>query len=503
MSTSTASSGAASKGGSHTIGMIALISFAVGTMVGGGVFALSGVVIQKAGPAAIISYLLAGAVMMLSALCFAAVSSRAPAGTTGYAPLATILGPTWRFITMWAFYIMGVTGAAYVMISFSNYIVIFIPAMKSYALWLGIAAAVLLIFLNFGPQGLIGKAETYMVGFKVAVLILLIIFGLIHFQPEAFRTWVPHGANSIWATTALLFTAYTGFNVISNMAGSVKNAARKVPAAIIISIFFVAVIYVGVAVALTVSGTSGEPDFANQGVILAAQKVMGEWGFYLVAVAACVSTLSGGNANIIGSAELVTHMSANGDIPSRFGRLNKAGNPVLAVVLTGVIILILMGLGMIPGIGSDALTIIVVFCNVSAIIAMVVVSAAAFKIGLERGPKDDKVFNLPLGPVIPILAIVTALIQIPSLGWWQVGVGTAMVCTGFIVWAFRYKSDPAEVARIKEAHANGETPLLRLGIGISDMFRKHSDSTPPASTGSGTSAPSSGSGSSSPSTDSK
>lgn len=464
------------KPGNKTLGLIPLVAFAVGTMVGGGVFALSGMVVQEAGPGAIISYIAAGLVMLLSALCFAAVASRAKPGESGYAPIATTLSPMWRFITMWAFYICGVTGIAYVLMSFANYLLTFFPALKGQSIWFALGAAVLLALLNFGPAALVGKAETFMVAFKLAALLLLVIFGFIHFAPAELSNWLPHGTGSIWSTTALLFTAYTGFNVITNMSGSVKNPGKTVPKAIILSLAVVAVVYIGVAVALVMSKQSGAEGFAEHGLTIAAKELMGQWGAYLVAIAACVSTLSGANANMLGSADLVVHMSANGDLPSKLGHLNKKGDPVSSVTLTAVITLILLLLGVLPGIGAEALKIIVIFCNVAAIVAMVIVDVTAVKMGLEKWKTPG--MKLPLGPVIPILAILTALLQIPSLGWWQVLVGMAMVAVGFPIWALRKKFDTGEKADIRAHILSGNTPmgraLLRDGIAGNDVISQAS-----------------------------
>lgn len=448
---------AKSGGSSHSIGMIPLIAFAVGTMVGGGVFALSGIVVKDAGPGAIIAYILAGLVMVLSALCFAAVASRAKPGETGYAPIATTLNPMWRFITMWAFYITGVTGVAFVLMSFGSYFMYFVP--KTHAIIAALVAAVVLILLNFGPTSAVAKTETVLVGFKIVVLIILIVSGFIGFAPAAFKSWTPNGMESIFTATALLFSAYTGFNVITNMAGSVKNPQKKVPAAIIISLLFVALIYVGVAVALVVSGTSHDANFETQGLTLAADKLMGHWGAVLVALAACVSTLSGANANLLGSSDLLIHMAAQGDIPSSLGKLNKAGDAVRSVALSGVIIIALMLLGVVPSIGTKAMNLVVVFSNVSAIIAMVIVDITALKMAVKKWPTAG--MKLPLGWLIPALAVIAALAQLPSLGWGKVAIGTAMVVVGFGVWAMRRRSNPQDVSDLQDHINRGDTPLMR------------------------------------------
>lgn len=445
---------------SHSIGMISLIAFAVGTMVGGGVFALSGMVVKDAGPGAIIAYILAGIVMLLSALSFAAVASRAQPGETGYAPIGRVLSPVWRFVTMWAFYIMGVTGVAYVLMSFGSYFLVFVP--RSSAIIVAIIAGFALVLLNYGPAGLVGKAETVMVGFKLTVLLIFIVFGLKAFKPSFFDHWTPHGAGSVLAATALLFTAYSGFNVITNMSGSVKDAQKKVPRAIVLSLIIVAAVYIGVAVALVVSGTSSTSGFETHGLTIAAEKLMGHWGAVLVGIAALVSTLSGANANLLGSSDLLVRMAQTGDIPSGLGKLSKKGNPISAVTLSGIIILVLMVAAHLSG--SGGLKLIVIFTNVSGIIALVIVDIAAAKMGFGKWATPG--MKLKGGGLIPVLAVIAASFQIPSLGeWWKVLIGVAMVAFGFVIWGLRKNSNPADVQLINRHVAAMNTPLLRLMSG--------------------------------------
>ncbi len=454
---------ATTKSSEHSIGMISLIAFAVGTMVGGGVFALSGIVVKDAGYGSIIAYVLAGLVMLLSALSFAAVASRAKQGETGYAPIGRVLSPVWRFITMWAFYIMGLTGVVYVLMSFGNYFLEFFK--QSDAIVVAIIAAVLLILLNYGPAAIVGKAETLMVGFKLIVLVILIVFGLKAVDSSFFTDWKlgADGIEHMLGATALLFTAYSGFNVITNMSGSVQNAEKKVPRAIVLSLAIVAVVYVGVAVALVVSKTSNETGFENHALMIAAKHLgMGTWGPILVGIAALVSTLSGANANLLGSSDLLVRMAQNGDIPSKLGKLSRKGNPINAVTLSGILILALMIAANASGAGGMKL--IVIFTNVSGIIALVIVDVAAAKMGFGKWKIPG--MKLAGGALIPVLAIAAASLQIPSLGeWWKVLIGVALVAVGFVVWAFRKKSDPDDVQDITNHVAAMNTPLLRFMTG--------------------------------------
>src|SRR5262245_27486420 len=104
------------------IGLIQCLAFAVGTMVGGGVFTLSGTAINEAGPAALLAYGIAGSIMLLSALSFTAVAVRAAPGDSGYGPIADLIGRSWRFLVMWGFYVNGAMLLVFLLISFGDYL---------------------------------------------------------------------------------------------------------------------------------------------------------------------------------------------------------------------------------------------------------------------------------------------------------------------------------------------------------------------------------------------
>jgi APA family basic amino acid/polyamine antiporter len=434
---------------SHQIGLVSCVAFCVGAMIGGGVFTLSGLAVDRAGPAALAAYLIAGFVMLLSALSFVAVSSRSKEGDSGYAPLGEILSPAWRFVVMWGFYLNAVVLAAFVLISFGAYLnQYFIKSLDPTAAALLAVLAVAL--LNLGPADVVGKAETYLVAMKVGVLVLLVGFGLAYIGQADFTPFMPNGASSLLGTTAMLFTAYTGFNVVTNIAGSVRNPKRTVPRAIVISIAISGTVYAGVIIAMLASGLS---NFGEAGLARAAAQLMGSWGQPLVALAACVSTLTAANAQILGASELVIRLTAQGDIPPRAGRLSKRGHPVFSVLLASSIAALLI-------VFAKGGTLIVNISNVTAIFAMLVVDAGAFRLALRKWPGEG--IKLPGGVLIPSVGFVVAALQLPSLGLKAVLVGLAMTLVGYVMFALRHQTWLAgDVHELERRIKALETPLSR------------------------------------------
>ena len=430
----------------HQIGLVPTVALCVGTMVGGGVFALSGIILNDTGPLAIVAYVIAAVAVLLSALSFAAVASRAKEGDTGYGPIAQHLGARWRFVTMWAFYISAIAGGAFMLVAFGAYLQFFLSGMSP--LLLGILALVALVILNLGPADLVGRAETVLVLFKMAVLVLVIGYGLAAFNVNQLTPFAPHGIGVVLNSSGLLFSAYLGFSVVTNVAGVVKNPRRNVPLAIIASLLFVAIIYVGITLAMLMSGKNL---FGGAGVAEAADILLGPWGGVLVAVAACVSTLSGANAVILGNSELLIRMSGNGDIPSPLGRISKGGHAYVSVLLTGLVALILMLTGSIQN--------IVAYCSVAGIVGLVLMNITALQMARKHWPGPG--LKLPFGIVIPLLATILALGQLPYLGWQNVLVGLLLVSVGLVVYALRSHSRPQDRDTHDDLVQHLETPQMR------------------------------------------
>lgn len=433
----------------HQIGLIPCIAFCVGTMIGGGVFTLSGVAVDRSGPSAIVAYLIAGFVMLLSALSFVVISSRSKPGDSGYAPLGDILTPGLRFVAMWGFYLNAVICIAFVLISFGSYLnQYFIKSLGDTPA--ALIAVLLIALLNLGPADVVGKAETWLVSIKVVILLILVAYGLAFIGDVKWTPFFTGGSGSLLGTTALLFTAYTGFNVVTNMAGSVKDPKKTVPRAIVISILIAAAIYMGVIIALLASGVS---NFGEAGLGKAADELMGPWGGPLIALAACISTLSGANANLLGSSELMIRLAGQGDVPPGAGRMSKRGNPVFSVLLAASIAALLITF-------ARKGDLIIALSNVTAIFAMLVVNAGAFKLALRKWPGEG--VKLPGGVLIPTLGFVAAAAQLPSLGLWPVVIGAVMTMAGYLMYSFRHKTWLAgEFSEIERRIHELETPLAR------------------------------------------
>jgi amino acid transporter len=228
----------------------------------------------------------------------------------------------------------------------------------------------------------------------------------------------------------------------------VSNPDRTVPLAVLGSIGISAVLYIGVIVAMLASGVD---QFGAAGVGEAADALMGDWGGYLMAFAACLSTLSGANANVLATSELSLRLVSQGDVPPALGRTGPSGHPYVSLGFLGLITFLLV-------LFADQNN-IVSLANVGALVAMLVVNAAC--ISLARRSWQGRGMRLPGGTMIPVLGFAACLTQFPSLGWEMVLLGLALVGAGYLLFLQRHQRRHGEgvVERLRERIEAVETPL--------------------------------------------
>ena len=433
------------------IGVVSALAFAVGAMIGGGVFTLSGTAIDRAGWGSLVSYAFAGFIMMFSALSFVSIAARAKPDESGYGAITVLLGRPWRFLVMWGFYLNALAAVAFLADSFGSYLHgyflhSFTPTEAA------IACIALLVGLNLGPAVWVGRAETWVVAIKLGLLLVFIGWGLSAFSPAHFTSFDSHGDASILSTSALLFTAYTGFNVVTNIAPSLRDPEKTVPRAVLGAVLISAVVYMLVVFAMLQSGIS---HFNLAGVSQAASLLMGSWGGQLVAFAACLSTLSGANAMMLGGSEIAIRLVADGDIPTFFGKSTRSGYPWMSVGMIGVVALVLVGFTTIID--------VIVLCNIVALAAMVIVNASAAVLAHRGFPGSG--YRIPGGPLIPILAGIACVAQFFSYSLIQLGSAFVAMLVGFALYAFRGygRNLTTEEARekLRESIRDLETPLGR------------------------------------------
>jgi hypothetical protein len=323
--------------GEGKLGLWAVVSIGVGGMVGGGIFAVLGLAVQLARGGTPIAFALAGAVALLTAYSYAKLSVAYPSrgGTVTFLDRAFGSGMVTGSLNvlLWLSYVVMLSLYAF---AFGSYGTTFLPetwqAIGKHAL---ISLSVITIAgLNLLSAELIGKAESWIVGLKVAILLFFVGAGLASVETSqiAPRSWSP--PLQLAAGGMIIFLAYEGFELIANTAHDVRDAAQTLPRAYYTAVGFVIGMYVLVALVtvgnLAVGKIVAAKDYA---LAEAARPFLGQTGFTLVAVAAMLSTASALNATLYGAARLSYCIARDGELPAMLER-KVWGEPAEGLLIT-------------------------------------------------------------------------------------------------------------------------------------------------------------------------
>ena len=358
---------------------------ALGGMIGGGIYAVLGIVVAAAGAGAWLAFALAGLVALCAGYAYVSLNRRvghpggavvfaqefldasAAAGTVGWTLLVGYLGSMAMYAFAFGSYFVDLTGLA---------VTVALPLAGSVPVARPLASvAVVAAFVGLNAAGVreTGAVEDLLVAAKIGVLGLFAIVGLRYGWQQGSLTLSVGGLTGASAMTAAAasFVAFQGWQLLFYDQDSIANARRTLPRAVFVSIPVAVVIYVAVAlvtVALVPELARQQPETA---LAVAAGEFLGPMGRGVIAASALVSTASAINATLF-SASLLTQRLVRDDLlPPRIGAPEGSPDgepPVSAVFTLGVVTAAFAVLGSLEGITAFAsLSFIVVFGGACAL----------------------------------------------------------------------------------------------------------------------------------------
>src|SRR5579883_366548 len=262
----------------RSLGPWALTAMGIGAIIGTGIFVLTGVAsATRAGPSLTISFVVAGIVSALAALCYAEVSSKIPISGSAYTYTYATMGEFLAWIVGWGLVLEYALGASTVSVGWSGYFTFIlhtlfnwnIPQAWQHSHWdaqPGIAnlpaAGIILIITALLVRGTkeSGTVNAVIVAIKLAVVVFFIIMGVQHLNfglyhlPAGPKTglggYFPFGWAGTLGGAAFMFFAYIGFDAVSTTAEEARNPGRDLPFGIIMSLIVCTLLYIVVVAIL-------------------------------------------------------------------------------------------------------------------------------------------------------------------------------------------------------------------------------------------------------------
>jgi amino acid transporter len=337
------------------MGFWSVVAVGIGGMVGGGIFAVLGLSVQLAQGGAPIAFAIAGLIALLTTYAYAQLTVTFPSrgGTVTFLNKAFGTGIFTGSLNLllWLSYIVMLSLYAS---AFGSYGAVFFPdAMQGWAKHLLTSGAIIGITgLNMLSAELIGRAESWIVAFKLLILVLFIALGIRGVDPAQLQpeTWASPMA--IASGGMIIFLAFEGFELMANTAEEVQQPRRTLPRAFYSAVVFVLVLYV--LIAGTTVGTLPTDrivEAKEYALAAAAEPFMGSVGFKLVAIAALLSTASALNATLYGTARLSFIIAQSGELPAALER-KIWDKPIEGLLITSLLTLVVANVFNISGIST-------------------------------------------------------------------------------------------------------------------------------------------------------
>jgi amino acid transporter/nucleotide-binding universal stress UspA family protein len=387
------------------LGLAEALAIGLGTMIGAGIFVLSTIAAERAGPAAALSYVAAGLICVPIAMTVSELATGMPKAGGSYYLISRALGPLAGSIVgpgNW----LGLTFATgFYLIGFAQYVAFFLPVPVRAAALVG---GLVFVFLNYRGAKLSGSVQKYIVVLLVLILGVFAVRGFFAVDSQLHHPFAPHGWGAVIANVGLIIVSFTGFEKVSTIAEEIKQPGRNLPLAIVSSVVIATVLYA--AILYVATGIVHYHSLAGYEAPLveAAGRILGAVGAGAMSLAALLATASSANAAIMASSRINFAMGRDHILPSWFNEIHaRYLTPYRSVLVTGAlaILLALSGQAEVLAEISSALFMVSYFLLSLGLVVMRRTQPAWYR----------PAYRVPLYPWLPLLGGILALAVIGTM----------------------------------------------------------------------------------------
>lgn len=418
---------------SKTIGLREAISIGIGGMVGGGIFAVLGLAVSLAKGGTPIAFLFAGIIALLTSYSYVKLSLAYPdrGGTVKFINQGfgqTIFSGGINNL-LWLSYIIMLSLYASAFGSYAPNLYAITGGPMDFHIY---ATFIILLAsgINYYSIKVVGAIESYAVIIKLIILIAFIgvgIYGLIgnanleQLSPANWETPI-----KLLTGGMVIFVAYEGFELIANAAPDMEDPEKNIPRAYYISIIFVILLYIIIAV-VTVGSLPFKEIATAQDYVLAeaAKPMLGQVGFTIITIAALISTFSAINASLYGGSRVSYEIAEDDELPNEF--TSQLWNQPIGLLITTILTLTLTNTLELESISTAG--------SVGFLLIFAIVNLVGFKLSKET--KSNRTIALA-GFILCSIAMLTLLQQ--QFGSNKVGVLVAVSLIGIcflIEWVYK------------------------------------------------------------------
>jgi APA family basic amino acid/polyamine antiporter len=474
------------KGLKRTLGPGNLVALGIGAIIGAGLFVRTAAAAgEAAGPAVVVSFIIAAVGCAFAGLCYAEFASMIPIAGSAYTYAYATMGELVAWVIGWALVLEYALGAATVSIAWSEYLNKLLDNAIPYSLShsplesfvkrivdgketflstseilntdviihsgvINIPALFILFLLTLvlikGTQES-ASLNAIIVFIKVSIVLIFIALGWAYIRPENYTPFIiPEGTpgheafnefgwGGVLGGAGIVFFAFIGFDAVSTAAQEAKNPKRDMPIGILGSLVVCTILYILFSHVLT--GIANWEEFKTVGKEASVAYAIDHYmpGYSWLSSAVTVAILAGFSSVILvmllGQSRVFFSMAHDGLLPKVFSELHpKFRTPYKS----NMILFVFVGLfaGLIPGSMAGDLT------SIGTLFAFVLVCAGVWILRVKN-PDVKRAFKTPLVPLIPILGMIVCTAMIVFLDGYTIMVAGFWMLIGFVVY-FNYSS---------------------------------------------------------------
>lgn len=377
----------------------------LGPTIGPTIFVVPRTAVDLAGPASILTLVIAGVITVITALNYAHMSSLLPVAGGGYSFSNKAFGGFGAFSAGWLMWIGNTAYISLSAITFAIALTKFLPIASP--LVIAMLTVIGFTAINFIGVKQAGRAQVLLTIFVAIVLVAFMIGGLPTINDSNFESFFSKGMFTTFATIGYVYPVFVGFEIIANISEEVKRATILVPRAMIITILIALALFPTILFVLI--GIMPQESIINSDTPLvdASALIFGAWGPPILILSAIIASLASLNAAIIASSRTLFAIGRDKHLPAILAAVHrKFRTPHVALIISAGLSLLLLYLMHI-----DAL---VYATDFGYILGLTVINAAG--IFLIKKVKDaSPAFKLPLHPLVPILATATTIAIVPTI----------------------------------------------------------------------------------------
>lgn len=449
-----------------------LIFLALGVMIGAGIFSLAGIqAATMAGPAVIVSFLVAAVVCVLAALSYAELSSTIPAAGSAYTFTYVAFGEIWAWVVGWALVLELVVAAALVSRVWAEYAVATVegfgfdlPAtITDHAKvgegigWVALLLVVMLTMLVMGGTKLSGRVLATIVSVKLTAVVLVILVGAIYVDSDNYAPFVPDpvsgggtrgsvlqnfldasagdafGVMGIFTAAGVIVFAFIGFDLIATAAEDAKDPRRSIPRAMLAAIGIVTALYVAMATVLVGLRPYEELDTAAP-VSDALQNAGAGWLADVINVGAVLALTTVVLVVLIAQSRVLFAMGRDGLLPPALSNVGSGSAPTRAAVVAGAAAGLL---ALDPRTATREQLLVLSTLFAFGFCSVAVISLRRTQPRLERG------FRVPLVPLVPILSLLATVwlsLNLAATTWRDFAIWMAVGLVLYLLYGRRHSA---------------------------------------------------------------